>query len=409
MATMKMVLLTSAIIAHYISAVTGTWTPSPAPSPAVLPPPSFSPSSQSGIKGAYWPSYNSFPIASVDTSYFTHVYYAFVLLNQTTYQVVISPSDEQKLPQFRGFLYNQTQPVKTLLSIGGGGGNTTVFSQMVNHPTTRFGFISSTIAAARYYSLDGLDLDWEFPETQRDMDNLGLLFSEWRAAINEDASTSNRTPLLLTAAVYYASSISLLGEARTYPADSIRDNVDWVNVMSYGFSGASWQPNNTGAPAALYDLNSEVSTSSGLESWVRAGVPPQKVVMGVPLYGCTWRLADPAEHGIGSPALGEGPDNGLMSFAELVDFNEANNATVVFDVDTVSTYSFAGTSWIGYDDGDSVAGKIDYAKSNDHGGYFFWALGFDKDWSISQRASYAWGGMEDEETGVSTLMGDSYV
>ncbi|XP_068649213.1 class V chitinase CHIT5-like [Aristolochia californica] len=381
-----MVLL-AVIIAYFVSAevtasVEGIWTPSPAPSPAVYPPPG---PAQGGIKGAYWPSFNSFPVTAIDTSYFTHIYYAFVLPDPDTFEIVINPSDEQMLPEFTCFLHSQNHPAKAILSIGGGGDNTTVFSQMVSHPGTRSAFVESTITAARKYNLDGLDLDWEFPTNQEDMNNLGVLLSEWRDAIGKEALATRRTPLLLTAAVYYASTFSLWGEQWTYPGDSIREHVDWINVMSFGYSGAGWQPNNTGAPAALYDPNSEVSTSSGLQSWVRVGIPPQKVVMGIPLYGCSWQLADPKDHGIGAPAVGEGPDNGVMLFTVLVDFNEKNNATVIFDASTVSTYSYVGTSWIGYDDGRSVAAKIEYAKSSDHGGYFFWALGYDKDWNISKQ------------------------
>ncbi|MCI88519.1 chitinase, partial [Trifolium medium] len=62
------------------------------------------------------------------------------------------------------------------------------------------------------------------------MNNLGELFFQWRNAISADSVTTGRPPLLLTAAVYFAAEFFLYGEPRTYPVQSINENLDWVNV-----------------------------------------------------------------------------------------------------------------------------------------------------------------------------------
>ena len=62
----------------------------------------------------------------------------------------------------------------------------------------------------------------------------------------------------------------------------------------------------------------------------------------------------------------------------------ANKATVTYDAATVSTYSVAGSTWIGYDDIVSITVKIGYAQSLRIGGYFFWALNGDHNWIISR-------------------------
>jgi chitinase len=53
----------------------------------------------------------------------------------------------------------------------------------------------------------------------------------------------------------------------------------------------------------------------------------------------------------------------------------------------VSFYSYAGTTWIGYDDVPSITTKVRFAKSLGLKGYFFWALGKDKDWTISRQGT----------------------
>lgn len=363
--------------------------PSPSPSPDLThvpqPSPSPAPPSISVIRGAFWPAYMSwtFPATAIDTTYFTHVYYGFVLPDPTTYKININQRDDELLANFTTTLQGKEPPAKALLSIGGGGSNTATFAQMASSAENRAAFIDSTIAAARKYGLDGLDLDWEFPQSQEEMDNLGVLFEEWSAALAKEAAATSSRRLLLTASVYFAAEF-ILADNRSYPATSIRKNVDWVNALCFDYHG-TWDISVTGAHAALYDPKSNVSTSFGLRSWVSAGVPAGKVVMGLPLYGRTWQLRDPAEHGVGAPAVGVALGGGLMQFKDLMDYNVENNATELYDGITVSTYSYAGTAWIGYDGAKSVKEKINYAQGLHLGGYFFWALGYDKDWMISQQ------------------------
>ncbi|XP_019055522.1 PREDICTED: chitinase-like protein 4 [Nelumbo nucifera] len=109
--------------------------------------------------------------------------------------------------------------------------------------------------------------------------------------------------------------------------------------------------------------------------------------MGLPLYGRTWKLKDPNVHGIGAPAVGVGPgDNGVLLYFQIVEFNAANNATDVFDKKTVSTYPYAGTNWLGYDNATSIRYKVEFARARRLGGYFFWAHGYDKDWTLTKEA-----------------------
>lgn len=341
-----------------------------------------------GIKAAYWPSFGAFPASAIDTSHFTHIYYAFLLPDPTTYKLNVTPFDQTKIPDFMGAIRAKNPPVKTLVSIGGGGNDPTLFSKIVSSRATRQTFIDSTIEIARQYGFDGVDLDWEFPATAEDMSNLALLYKQWRAALLNEIRTSRKPSLLLTSAVYYAPKLTLV-EPRSYPVEAILRYLDWISPMCFDYHG-SWE-NFTGVHSALRDANSNFSTHFGIGSWIQAGVPPGKVVMGLPLYGRTWKLQEPYVNGIGAPALGVGPGGGLMDYQQILDFNDENNATVVFDGQTVSYYSYAGDSWIGYDDVQSVRLKIQFARSKQLGGYFFWALGKDKDWTISSLASRTWG------------------
>ncbi|OMO90942.1 hypothetical protein COLO4_18757 [Corchorus olitorius] len=343
------------------------------------------------VKAAYWPSWaTSFPPSAIDTSLFTHIYYAFLMPSNATYKFEISTSTALVLSDFTTTLHHKNPPAKTLFSIGGGGADPLLFSRMASDAKSRKAFINSAIEVARKYGFDGMDLDWEFPKTPKDMQDLGLLFMDWRRAINYEARTTHRAPLLLTAAVYFSVDFFLDEVYRKYPVYSINQNLDWVNAMCFDYHGG-WDTSQTGAHAALYDSTSNISTSYGLRSWIKAGLPRGKLVMGLPLYGRTWQLKDPKSHEIGSAAVAVGPgEDGVLTFVQVEAFNKNNGAKVEHDIETVSTYSYVGSNWIGYDDAISTTLKIGFAQALGIRGYFFWALSYDSDWKISKQASRAW-------------------
>jgi chitinase len=350
-----------------------------------------SPSHSKAIKGAYWPSWaTNFTPEDIDTSLFTHIYYAFLGVNNVTYKFDIDNPTAVALVNFTSTLRSMKPSPKTLFSVGGGNANRALFSRLASSSSSRKSFIGSTIEVARKFGFDGIDLDWEFPETQIDMDNLGILLHEWQSAVKAEAKTTGWPRLLLSAATYFSVDFFLDPVYRKYPVSSIKQNLDWVNAMCYDYHGG-WDPSATGAQAALFDPNSNVSTSYGLRSWIQAGLPKSKLIMGLPLYGRTWILRDPKVHGVGAPAIAVGPGvDGTLTYLQVQKFNAVNNATVVYDVASVSTYSVAGSTWIGYDDVRSTSVKIGYAQSLGIRGYFFWAVNGDHEWTISKSASKLW-------------------
>ncbi|GMP35589.1 hypothetical protein CsSME_00007968 [Camellia sinensis var. sinensis] len=236
---------------------------------------------------------------------------------------------------------------------------------MVSSGHSRRSFIESSIEVARKFGFYGIDLDWESPQNPIEMGNLSLLLHEWRAKVHRVSKETGQAPLLLTAAM------------------RIGKNLDWINAMCYDYH-EGWETSTTGAQAALFDPKSNVRTSYGLQSWITAGLPPTKLIMGLPLYGRTWQLKDPRSHDVGAPAIGVGPgSDGVLTYSMVEAFNRVNNATVVYDIETVSTYSVAGTSWIGYNDVKSTIVKIKFAQALGLRGYFFWAVNGDYNWKIS--------------------------
>lgn len=342
---------------------------------------------QTVVKSAYWFPASEFPQSSIDSSLFTHLFCAFANLDPQTNQVVIASSDTSSFSTFTKTVQQKNSNVKTLLSIGGGSSNPATFASMASKSESRKAFIDSSIKLARSYGFYGLDLDWEYPTASADMTNLGLLLTEWRTAVTTESQTSGKAALLLTAAVSYSPRVNGLN----YPSDSIAKNFDWINLMAYDFSAPA-RSEVTRSHAALYDPASQLSGSYGVGAWIQAGVPAKKLVLGFPFYGYSWKLVNAQNHGLYAPANGPtGSGDGSIGYNQIKTFITQNSATSVYNSTMVTDYAYSGTTWIGFDDTQTISTKVAYAKQKGLLGYFAWHVGADNNWALSQQASQAWG------------------
>ncbi|MCL7034728.1 hypothetical protein MKW94_017317 [Papaver nudicaule] len=293
----------------------------------------------------YWPflCVSSTPPSSKSRSYCTLFYPAvlfFVYLigmqivntpdSDANCTLRITPDDERVMREFTGHLHSENRSVKAFLAIGGAGKNAEkAMSAMACEQINRRVFIRSAIEVARNYDFDGVDLDWEFPSDKiGGMNHLAYLFTELREAVVEEARQTGKSRLEISAAVYFNPDLELeSSEGRRYPTEEIVNNVDFVNVLCYDYAGF-WDTSRTGSLSAIYHENSPYCTSFGIRKWKEAGLPPKKMVMGLPLFGRTWKLIRDEDNngGIGATAVGTGPedsaqDKGCMLYRNVVTFN----------------------------------------------------------------------------------------
>jgi hypothetical protein len=82
--------------------------------------------------------------------------------------------------------------------------------------------------------------------------------------VNSEAKMSNQTELILTAAVRNAPFV----DNASFPVDSIRDNLNWVHAMAFGYHTPQLS-NVTGPLAPLYDPLSNATTDHDIHEWIR--------------------------------------------------------------------------------------------------------------------------------------------
>ncbi|XP_062197735.1 nod factor hydrolase protein 1-like [Phragmites australis] len=356
-----------------------------------------------GVRAGYWSPSSSryYPVSSIDASLYTHLYYSSLSIDETSSAVTPPPADESSLlAAFSSTVKSGSPSVKTILCIGTDRYKVDVsnaaFSRMASDKNLRRVFINSSVEVARANGFDGLDLSWIFPATQMDMENLGVLLAEWRARIVEESTTNSLSePLLLTATLYFSSHLFGMPDSNLdYPIDDISSNLDWANLLTFGFHGNS---NITTADAPLYDKSSHFSVSYGVISWLDAGAPPCKLVMGIPLFGRSWFLRNKAKNGLGSPTAAAGTkqrksnQTGIIAYAEIEEYLNSDSTIVTYDNQSVVEYFYNGDLWVSFDSAQAVQKKLEFAARSRLLGFFLWTISFDDSNStISKQASESW-------------------
>ena len=122
----------------------------------------------------YYPQWvqSGFPISNIYLSVVTHVNNAFAWpdenANIQAYDNMFNASNAQTI---------HDQGRKFLLTLGGWG-NDVGFATVAASPSLRITFIDNLIDICDTYGYDGVDLDWEHPNSSENSQNLNLLVAE---------------------------------------------------------------------------------------------------------------------------------------------------------------------------------------------------------------------------------------
>jgi GH18 family chitinase len=204
--------------------------------------------------------------------------------------------------------------VRVNIAVGGWGWDNE-FEQLAAIPESRSAFVQNLVEFVNQYQLDGVDIDWEYPDQGQSAQNYLALMKELRAALPDKE--------ISTAVISFGDDVGLGIPDETF------ELIDQLNVMTYD--------------GEIH--GSLVEFQKGLAYWSRRGVPKEKINIGVPFY------SRPGE----------------ISFARLVQFDPAAAQLDSFD------YYGSPEKYNGIP---TLQAKTKLAMQN-AGGIMFWALDHD--------------------------------
>ncbi|KAJ3973469.1 glycoside hydrolase family 18 protein [Lentinula raphanica] len=329
-----------------------------------------------------------FPPSSIPVQDLTHILYAFANINPSSGEVTLSdlwadqdihyPTDswnDPGGPNLYGnlkaiyLLKKANRHLKVLLSIGGWTYSPS-FHPVVLSPALRARFVESAVGLLEDYGLDGLDVDYEYPQDEAQARGYVDLLRELREALDRHARGKD-------AACRFLLTIAAPCGPDNYKRLRIREMdgyLDFWNMMAYDFAG-SWDKIANHQANLHPSPSTALSVSQSISHYLSSGVPPPKLILGIPLYGRSFLQSS----GPGSPYSGIGQGSweaGVYDYRALplpgshVMQDEHAKASWTYDYQTREMVSF---------DSEGVGKwKGEWVRKMGLGGCMFWELSGDK-------------------------------
>lgn len=328
-------------------------------------------------------------------SHLTHVLYAFANVQGDTGEVVLGDkwADTDKRYTDHGDTWNDqgnnvygcakqlfllkkaNRHMKVLLSIGGWTWSTN-FPSMASTQQGRQAFARSAVKIIEDIGFDGIDIDWEYPKGSDQAANFVELLREVRQELDRAAATrhhGHRPRFLLT----IAASAGPQHYNEINPA-AMDQYLDFWNLMAYDYAG-SWD-STSGHQANLFPSKSNptstpFNTDQALRYYTSHGVRPDKLVIGMPLYGRAFQQT--SGPGTAYSGIGEGSwENGIWDYKKL----PLDGCTEHVDREAVASWCYNPQSglMVSYDNAEVAQIKADFIRRNGFGGAMWWESSADR-------------------------------
>ncbi|KJZ69269.1 hypothetical protein HIM_11343 [Hirsutella minnesotensis 3608] len=351
------------------------------------PPPEF-------IKIGYFEGYgisrpcDNVDVRTINLSKYTHLHFAFATVAADTYDVDMGPV----INQFHYF--KQLEGVKKILAFGGWAFST----DPGTYGTFRTGVqsqnrIRMADKIARFIidnDLDGVDFDWEYPAAP-DIPDIppgspeeGLNYLRFLITVRQLLPAEKTVSIAAPASYWYL---------KGFPMQEIMKYIDYAVYMTYDLHG-QWDYGNKwateGCPAGNC-IRSHVNmteTMRALGMLTKAGVPTNKVVVGVTSYGRSFELTDAGCTGFmctyTGPQSGAKPGkctgtSGYLSNFEIQDIikNDPTAKTSWDDDSKSNILVYGSTQWVAYMDDDNKKAREEKYKGMNFLGTSDWAIDLD--------------------------------
>lgn len=320
---------------------------------------------QNKINACYIYQGNGLTLREEDVKKLTHLNVAFA----TQSDDLEIHSDHLNLAENIKLWKGWNPELKVLVSIGSGGQK--AFSFGASTEENRQKVASGLAAMVERYDLDGVDYDWEYPccpsnriaSSPTDKENFTLLCQAVRSALDHLPGRHRLFTIAAGGDPYYLDFTEM---------DKVHQSLDYVFLMTYdlrcGFHSL------TGHHTNLYRATGDLfrtSAKDSVDQYMKAGVPAEKLVLGAAFYSRQWLEAPDINHGFLQYVRtngGYGP-----SYTEILErYMNQNGFIRYWDDESKAPYLFDGSTFISYDDPDSIAAKCEYINQMGLAGIFSW-------------------------------------
>jgi len=340
-----------------------------------------SPETSKKVIGYYaaWSAYSGFTPDKIDASKLTHINYAFANISSDLKITLGYPDKDPANFKLLQSLKETNPNLNTLISLGGWTWSGKI-SDAALTDASRTTFANSCVDFIIQYGFDGVDIDWEYPvgggldtnsKRPEDKENFTLLLKKIREKFDERGLIDNNHYLLTIAG---GASNYYIGN--TEP-ELFHQYIDYANIMTYDIHGTWDSYSDFNAP--LYN-NDDISpqykwsVNSSVQAWINAGFPADKLIVGIPFYGYMYETTENNINGLYQTFT----KAKALSYNNIAtNYLNTQGYTRYFHEQSMVPWLFNGTTFISYEDQQSIVLKADYIKSQGLGGAAIWELSQD--------------------------------
>lgn len=204
------------------------------------------------------------PVEKLQTDKLTHVIYAFLIPREDG-----TLADIEKPEQLRELTERAHQDgAEVFIALGGwsykGAPLAPTFEKVAASKEKRTLLIDNVCSFVKEYNLDGVEVDWEYPNANTIKDYEQLIL-ELKTALDAEGKQ-------LTAALNGAWSITDGSGVSKLITDACLTSFDFINIMAYDLHNE----NQNHSPLWFAETS--------IDFWLNRGVPAEKIVLGMPLY-----------------------------------------------------------------------------------------------------------------------------
>ncbi|CAD5115260.1 DgyrCDS4254 [Dimorphilus gyrociliatus] len=328
--------------------------------------------------------------------------------------------------QLKAVINENNPTADLLLAIGGATFSAENFSNMTKSSQLRYTFAKNLVAYARKYYFDGIDIDWEFPQ-EGEKDNFTGLLEDLRQEIDKEYGKSFdivngnlKKKLILSAAVTpspynvkYHKDIFFKYPLDSYDISALFRLLDQIHLMTYDLNHHEFISHHSRINTTEKDssVTRQFAIELLLNEWLKYG-NASKIFLGLPYYARTYTVKIPSIKSLDDPNLnvkiadifgknmssGRGnpglitKEQGILAYYEICELLKTksdsqqkisepylyeNLNVPFFTISRIKKNEGLNLQWIGYDDPESLAFKVNFAKSKGLGGVMIWAIDMD--------------------------------
>jgi chitinase len=258
-----------------------------------------------------------------------------------------------------------------MVSVGGWSG-CSFCSDLFADSTHRKNFAKTTVALFKQYSIDGLDIDWEYPAIE------GYPGHKFGAA-DKNNFTELIKALRLEMGNNYLLSFAAGGFVRylqqSIDWDAVIPLVDFVNLMTYDLVGG--YATATGHHTPLFSDRDEDESAGKCVNWLLdKKVTANKLIIGAAFYARVWENVPDTNHGLYQAGTFK---RGVAYYDFTNYFSDTSGFHYYWDKRSKAPYQYNAAQHLfaTFDDEQSVKEKCKFIRKKKLGGIMFWELAQD--------------------------------